>query len=51
MFYLASTVDKIFTLDGATVSLHSHHMAVLYHNLLHTCSLQDLNPWLEHEVV
>ncbi len=45
--YLSSTVDKIFTLNGATVSLHRRHLTLLYQNLLNTGSLQDLNPWIE----
>lgn len=43
--YLSSTVDEIFTLNGAPVSLHCHHMTLLHQNLLNTGPLQDLNPW------
>lgn len=43
--YLSSTVDKIFTLNGAPISLHCHHMTLLHQNLLNTGPLQDLNAW------
>lgn len=42
--YLSSAVDKIFTLDGAPVSLHRHHLTLLDQDLLHRGSIQDLNP-------
>lgn len=45
-FYLSSTVDKIFTLNGATVSLHSDHLTLLHQNLLDTGAFQDLNTWM-----
>lgn len=45
--HLSSTVDKVFTLDGATLCLHRRHMSLLHHNLLDTSSLQDLDSWTE----
>lgn len=44
--YLSSTVDEIFTLNGATVSLNCQHLTLLYQNLLNSGSLQDLNAWI-----
>lgn len=47
--YLSSTVDKIFTLYGAPISLHCHHLTLLYQNLLDAGSLQDLDPWVQRK--
>lgn len=47
--YLSSTVDEIFTLNGATVSLYCQHLTLLYQNLLNSGSLQDLNAWIGGE--
>jgi len=44
--YLSSTVDKIFTLDRATIGLHRRHLTLLHQHLLNRGSIQDLNPWI-----
>lgn len=49
-FYLTGTVDKVFTLNGAAISLHSHNVAFLHHHLLNSGPVQNLDPWKPTEM-
>lgn len=44
--YLAGTVDKIITFNGAAISFHRLDVALLHHHLLNRGALQNLNPWM-----